>query len=127
MLIATTLTVSAESVKTPLAVVNKRMDAYNNHDLPNFLATYSEGVKIYTYPDKLLNSGKANLKAIFEPMFNEKKFGEKKVKVTIHYQTEKDSYVINHETVEYDGVKTKYLSVYKVVDGFITEVRFIRD
>lgn len=32
-------------------------------------------------------------------------FKEKKVKVVIHYQVEKDSYVINHETVDYDGKK----------------------
>lgn len=79
-------------------------------------------VQIYTYPDKLLNSGKANLNAIFESMFK-----EKKVKVVIHYQVEKDSYVINHETVDYDGKKTQYVSVYKVVNGLIREVRFVRD
>lgn len=113
---------SAEITPSPLSVVNKRMDAYNKHDLTSFLATYSEDVQIYTYPDKLLNSGTGNLKAIFEPMFK-----EKKVKVIIHYQVEKDSYVTNHETVDYDGKKTQYVSVYKVVNGLITEVRFIRD
>ena len=113
---------SADVVQSPLSVVNKRMDAYNKHDLASFLATYSENVQIYTYPDKLLNSGRANLQSIFEPVFK-----EQKVKVVIHYQVEKDSYVINHETVDYDGKKTQYVSVYKVVNGLITEVRFIRD
>jgi hypothetical protein len=40
---------------------------------------------------------------------------------------EKDSYVINHETVEYAGKKTQYISIYKVANGLITEVRFVRD
>lgn len=113
---------AGETVLSPLAVVNKRMDAYNQHDLKAFLAMYSDTVQVYTYPDKLLAEGKAHLQSIFEPMFT-----EGNIAVKIHQQIEKDSYVINHETVIYSGKKTDYVSIYKVVDGVITEVRFVRD
>lgn len=114
--------VSANEIKSPLAVVNQRMYAYNQHDLKQFLATYHENVQIYTYPDTRLAEGKEHLQSIFEPMLK-----EGKVKVKIHHQMQKDSYVINHETVIYGTAETEYVSVYKVENGLITEVRFIRD
>ena len=113
---------AADSKTSPLAVVNKRMDAYNKHDLKSFLDTYAENVEVFTYPTKSLAKGKKHLESIFEPMFK-----EGAVQVTIHTQLENDSYVINHETVEYLGKKTKYLSIYKVENNLITEVRFVRD
>lgn len=115
-------TFAADSKPSPLTVVNKRMEAYNKHDLKSFLDTYAENVEVYTYPTKSLAKGKEHLKSIFEPMFK-----EGAVHVTIHTQLENDSYVINHETVEYLGKKTKYLSIYKVENNLITEVRFVRD
>lgn len=113
---------AADNKSSPLAVVNKRMDAYNKHDLNSFLATYAENVEVFTYPTTSLAKGKEHLKSIFEPMFK-----EGVVHVTIHTQLENDSYVINHETVEYLGKKTKYISIYKVENNLITEVRFVRD
>ncbi len=120
--LAVTITTACGSESSPLDVVNQRMKAYNDHDLKTFLSTYAEGVEIYTYPSEQLAKGKEHLKSIFEPMFKE---GD--VKVTIHHQINKDSYVINHETVEYGTSKTEYVSVYKVKNGLITEVRFVRD
>lgn len=113
---------AADSKPSPLVIVNKRMDAYNKHDLKSFLENYAENVEVYTYPNTSLAKGKEHLKSIFEPMFK-----EGLVHVTIHTQLENDSYVINHETVEYLGKKTKYLSIYKVENNLITEVRFVRD
>ncbi len=113
---------AAEHTASSLDIVNKRMDAYNKHDLKSFLATYAEDIEIFTYPNTSLAKGKDHLKSIFEPMFK-----EGAVHVTIHTQLENDSYVINHETVEYLGRKTKYVSIYTVKNNLITEVRFVRD
>jgi hypothetical protein len=115
-------TYAADNKISPLTIVNKRMDAYNKHDLKSFLETYAANIEIYTYPTTSLAKGKEHLKSIFEPMFK-----EGAVHVTIHTQLENDSYVINHETVEYLGKKTKYISIYKVEKNLITEVRFVRD
>jgi hypothetical protein len=98
------------------------MESYNKHDLASFLATYAEDVEVFTYPNTSLAKGKDHLQSIFEPMFK-----EGAVHVTIHTQLENDSYVINHETVEYLGKKTKYISIYKVTNNLISEVRFVRD
>lgn len=82
----------------------------------------SADVKIYTYPNAELSSGKAKLQSIFAPMFE-----DGLVKVTIHHQISKDGYVINHETVDYGHEMTEYVSIYEVRDGLITTVRFVRD
>lgn len=107
---------------TPLDVVNRRMSAYNQHDLRAFLETYSDEVEIFTYPDKSLGKGKKHVRKIFEPMFQ-----EGVVHVEIHHQITKDSYVVNHETVTYGDSKTEYVSIYEVRNGLIESVRFVRD
>jgi len=107
---------------SPLEVVNRRMDFYNHHNFEQFIELYSDSVKIYTYPDKLLASGKSNLTSIFEP-----KFSSKSIQVKIITQIYNGNYVINQEIVTENGVNTKYVSIYEVKDGFIISVRFVRD
>ena len=109
-------------MRSPIEVVQARMQAYNGHDLASFLAVYADDVQIYTYPDTILTTGKTALRSIFEPMFD-----AGVAQVTIHSQIEKDSFVINHETVDYGNEVIEYVSIYEVKDGLITSVRFVRD
>ena len=106
----------------PLDVVNYRMSAYNRHDLPSFMAVYSEDIEVFTYPNKSLGKGKKHLRSIFEPMLQ-----EGIVHVEIHHQIVKDSFVVNHESVSYGNTTTEYVSIYEVRDGLIKTVRFVRD
>ena len=108
--------------RPPSDVVNERMSAYNRHDLNAFLETYSDGVEVFTYPDKSLGKGKKHLRSIFEPMFE-----GGTVQVAIHHQIAKDSYVVNHETVSDGDTTTEYVSIYEVRGGLIQSVRFVRD
>lgn len=118
-----TLNVFAESEVTPLDVVNVRMEAYNNHDLDAFLNAYSKDVQIHDFPNiPIGKAGHDHLRFIFESMF-----AEKSVSVTLHEQIEQGDYVINHETVTNNNQPTKYVSIYQVEDGLITNVWFVRD
>lgn len=108
---------------SPLDVVNARMEAYNNHDIDAFIKVYSDDIQIYTYPNVAIGKkGKAHLRSIFEPMFS-----EGLVSVKIHEQISQGGYVINHETVTYAGKDTKYVSIYEVENGLITNVQFVRE
>lgn len=107
---------------TPLAIVNQRMAAYNRHDIDEFLDLYSDDIAIFTYPDRHLGQGRDHLKRIFEPLF-----AEGKAHVEVHAQIVKDSFVINHETVDYGDRQVEYVSIYEVRDGLIQSVRFVRD
>ena len=55
---------SADEARSPLEVVNLRMQAYNEHDLDALLSTYSEEVEIFTYPDQSLGKGKRRLESL---------------------------------------------------------------
>ena len=98
------------------------MAAYNAHELDAFLQLYHDDVKIYTYPDRLLGNGKDHLRSLFKPLFD-----KGVAKVTVHGQFTSDSYVVNHETVEYEDRSVKYVSIYEVRKGLIRSVRFVRD
>src|SRR5687768_10434833 len=107
---------------SPLHVVNQRMELYNQHNFEKFIRLYDDSVKVYTYPDKFLASGKDNLASIFQP-----KFSSKSIQVKIITQIINGNYVINQEIVTESGTDTKYVSIYEVRDGLITSVRFVRD
>lgn len=114
---------SAWSDTGPLAVVNERMKAYNEHDIESFLKVYAEDIQIFTYPNQPLGQkGKEHLKSIFAPMFK-----EGKVSVVINQQIVQGKYVINHETVTYADSVKKYVSIYEVEAGLVKSVQFIRE
>ncbi len=107
---------------TPLEVVNKRMDYYNNHNYDEFIKLYHTNVAIYTYPDKLLGEGADRLASIFKESFE-----NKSISVNIVNQMDNGPYVINHEIVTKEGKVTKYISIYKVEKGIIRSVSFVRE
>ena len=111
-----------EEARSPLEVVNLRMNAYNDHDLDALLSTYSDDVEIFTYPSRSLGRGREHVKELFSDLFR-----DETLRVDIHHQIAKDGYVINHETVLSSGAKTEYVSIYEVRDGLIKSVRFVRD
>jgi len=117
-----TVTEQNYSNLTPLEVVNKRMDYFNEHNYDAFIKLYNNNVKVYTYPDKLMGTGSDRLASIFKSDFE-----NKSVAVKVVNQMNNGPYVINHELVTNDGKETKYVSIYKVENGLITNVSFVRD
>ena len=105
---------------TAIDVVNRRMDAYNAHDMDAFLATYSHDVVIYGYPDTLLGQGHEHLQRIFADLFR-----TKSNRIEIKTQIERQEHVINDERVTYGALSVRYVSIYEVRDGLITSVRFV--
>jgi hypothetical protein len=117
------VTAQAQNITpTPLEIVNKRMEFYNQHNFIEFIKLYSSDVEIYTYPDKLLATGTDNITSIFKP-----KFIAKSIKVEIISQMHNGDYVINQEIVSENAIQTKYISIYEVKDGLIRSVKFVRD
>ncbi len=108
--------------QSPLQIVNKRMELYNQHNFEDFIKLYSDTIKVYTYPDKLLGNGIENIISIFKP-----KFKNKSISVEIINQIDNGNHVINHEIVTENEQKTKYVSIYQIENGLIKSVRFVRD
>ncbi|MBX2811019.1 MAG: nuclear transport factor 2 family protein [Myxococcales bacterium] len=108
--------------KTPLEVVNERMAAHNEHNIKKFLSLYSENIQIYDFPNTALGeSGKKHIENIFAPLFK-----ARAVKTTVKSQMANGRYVVNRETVEREGKKTEYISIYEIENGQILSVRFIK-
>lgn len=117
------MTATTTKQPSPLTIVNQRMAAHNQHDLGTFLATYSDDIQVYDYPRiPLGKKGKAHIKSIFEPLFN-----DNAVTTDIHHQIEQGNYVINHETVLRRGELFNYVSIYEVRDGLIQTVCFVKE
>lgn len=107
---------------TPIEVVEKRMNLFNNHNYNEFISLYYKDVNVYTYPDRLMGIRSDRLSSIFKSDFE-----NKLVTVKVVNQMTNGPYVINHEIVTNDNKETKYISIYKVEKGLITNVNFVRD
>ena len=51
--------------ETPLALVQRELNAYNARDLEAFLEPYAEDVEIYTFPAKLETKGKEAMRKTY--------------------------------------------------------------
>ena len=103
-----------------LQVIARRTNAYNNHDIEAFLATYDENVRIYEYPDKLLGEGTDRMRRIFGPQF-----AENDGHIVVHAQHALGNTVVSDETVTFYGNTEHNIGIYTVRDGLIVEVRLI--
>ena len=103
-----------------LDVVQRRTAAYNAHDIDAFIATYSEDVRIYEYPDKFLGEGTQRLRDIFGPQF-----AENDGSIIIHEQDVLEQTVVSNETVTFYGTTEHNIGIYTVIDGLIAEVRLV--
>ena len=56
---------------SPVAVVQRQLDAYNARDLAALLATYAEDAELFEHPAKLLARGRAELRTRFAPRLQE--------------------------------------------------------
>ena len=48
--------------ETPLALVQRQLNAYNARNIDAFLEPYADDVELYTFPDKLRYKGKAEMR-----------------------------------------------------------------
>jgi hypothetical protein len=112
---------SAETTEqAALALVNKRMAAYNAHDIEAFLATYAPKVRIYIYPERFLGEGRERMRRLFGPQFAR---GDGKVVVLDQHVV--DDKVVNVEDVTIADSRERNISIYTIKDGAIAEVRLI--
>lgn len=103
--------------------VQKQLDAYNNRDIEAFLAPYSDSVKVYNHPNRLIISGKAQMRANYQGMFK----NNLDLHCTLVNRMVLGNIVIDQESVVLNkGVPpVEVMAMFKVKDGKIQEVYFI--
>ena len=115
--------ISCEGIsQTNAEVVLSRINALNEHNLERFMECHSDDIAVFDYLDSKIGApGKEHLKLVFEPLFSDEAIHSK-----VHQTIEIEPHVIVHETVTRRGKTHEYISIYKVSDGQISEIRFIR-
>ena len=110
------------TVSAPERIVQEQLDAYNRHDVEAFLKTYSSEIKLYEFPDKELSSGLDAMRKTYGKLFER----EPDRKATIAKRIVQGDYVIDHEEVSGGGRNFTAVAVYRVKDGKITAVWFLK-
>lgn len=117
--------VSADSTKfstekTPEALVQFQLDAYNAHDVESFLSVYANDVEIYNFPNILTTKGKADMRKEYDFLNKTPKLFCKLLNRIVQ-----SNMVIDHEEVHGFGDKPFYgIAIYIIENGKIAKVYF---
>lgn len=109
--------------KTPAAIVQEQLNAYNARNIDAFAATYSDSVELYEFPNKLIAKGKKALYDDYKGMFN----SVKNLHCEVTERIIQGNRIIDHESVTGFGAKPlRAVAIYEVEKGKIARVYFIQ-
>ena len=120
------LTMAQESIETIAErLAQEQLDAYNNRDIEAFVLPYAEDVKVYNFPDQLLYEGKDEMYGLYGRMFSRTPDLHCKLVNRIVL----GNTVIDQEevTIRKEEPPMRAIAIYKIKDGKIAEVYFIRE
>ncbi|MGX5817384.1 amidohydrolase family protein [Chitinophaga lutea] len=108
---------------TPEILAQQQLNAYNARNIDAFLEPYSDSVRIYSFPDKLIVQGKEAMRDRYSGMFARiKELHCKLVSRIVQGDT-----VIDEESITGFGEKPRSaIAIYKIKNGKIAEVYFIQ-
>ncbi|MEM9680152.1 MAG: nuclear transport factor 2 family protein, partial [Bacteroidota bacterium] len=104
------------------AIVQKQLDAYNNRDIDAFMATYTQDVKLYNYPNQLTTDGQEAMRKGYKTWFD----GTPDLKAIIKKRIVIGNKVIDEEQVTANGRIFNAVAIYEVENGLISKVTFIQ-
>lgn len=106
----------------PEIIVQKQVEAYNNKDIDVFLATYSDDIEIYNFPNILTMKGKNEMREVYSEMFDTIKELHCEIKKRIIINNK----VIDHEFVKFDDGFSNVVAIYEIKNYKISKVTFVR-
>lgn len=107
----------------PEALAQRQLNAYNARDLDAFAAPYAEDVVIYDLDGKVVLRGKVAFKDHYRALFN----APNKAHCELVKRMVLGNWVVDEESIT--GAKPdsiRGVAIYKIKDGKIAEVRFLR-
>ncbi|MGH1383382.1 amidohydrolase family protein [Kordia sp.] len=110
--------------ETPENIVQRQVNAYNLRNYEAFFENFSDDVEIYTFPNTLELKGIEAYKKDFEGIFER----NPELHCEVLNRTVQLNTVIDHERVTFKkGVSNETIAIYKIENGKIAKVYFIRD
>lgn len=120
------LAMAQESIETIAEkLAQEQLDAYNNRDAEAFILPYAEDVKVFNFPDQLLYEGRDEMYGLYGRMFSRTPDLHCKLVNRIVL----GNTVIDQEevTIRKEEPPMRAIAIYKIRDGKIAEVYFIRE
>ncbi len=109
--------------RSPEALAQRQLNAYNARNLEAFLDCYHEEVQIYRFPEVLLSEGKQAMAESYGPMFE----NTPSLHCELVSRTVIGDKVIDEESVDFGGAeKLHAIAIYEFQDGLIKRVTFIQ-
>lgn len=110
--------------QTPVELADLQLKGYNERNIDLFLEAYSDSVKVFSFPNQLLYSGKEKMRMNYAGMFN----NLKDLNCTIKSRMVLGNTVIDEERVllRKDQPLLEAIAIYKIAAGKIQEVYFVR-
>ncbi|EKB47522.1 nuclear transport factor 2 family protein [Cecembia lonarensis] len=112
-----------ETIAEQLA--QEQLDAYNARDIEAFILPYAEDVKVFNFPDQLLYEGRDEMYGLYGRMFSR----TPDLHCKLVNRMVMGNTVIDQEevTIRKEEPPMRAIAIYKIRDGKIAEVYFIRD
>ncbi|MGN8067534.1 amidohydrolase family protein [Mucilaginibacter sp. SG564] len=109
--------------ETPLALVQRQLNAYNVRNVDAFLEPYADDVELYTFPDKLIGKGKENMRKQYSAFFER----VPALHCEIQNRIIKGNTIIDHERVTGfgKGKQLDAIAIYHIENNKIKKVYFI--
>jgi len=115
---------TAQDKNSAEAIVQKQVEAYNAQNVAAFLENFSDDIEIYTFPNRLIRKGKEAYRKVLIRFF--KKYPE--LHCEIVSRTAYKNTVVDHERIKYaEDDYSEVIAIYKIKDGKIAKVYFVRD
>lgn len=111
-----------KTTSNPEIIVNKQLEAYNKRDIDAFMATYTNDIKLYRYPNKLTSEGQADMRKTYKSWFDATPDLSAKIEQRIVIGNK----VIDKEEVRANGKTFSAIAIYEVQNGKIAKVTFIQ-
>jgi imidazolonepropionase-like amidohydrolase len=108
--------------ETPTALAQRQLNAYNCRNIEAFLEQYSDDVEIYTYPDKLMNKGKEEMRKIYSEMFEK----TPALHCELLGRFVQGNIVIDKERVKFGSGMIEAVAIYHIENNKIRKVYFIQ-
>jgi imidazolonepropionase-like amidohydrolase len=108
--------------ETPTALAQRQLNAYNCRNIEAFLEQYSDDVEIYTYPDKLMNKGKEEMRKIYSEMFEK----TPALHCELLGRFVQGNIVIDKERVKFGSGMIEAVAIYHIENNKIKKVYFIQ-
>ncbi|MBB6108138.1 Imidazolonepropionase [Mucilaginibacter lappiensis] len=109
--------------ETPLALVQRQLNAYNQRSIDAFLEPYAEDVELYTFPDKLVSKGKDDMRKHYAAFFER----VPSLHCEILDRIVKGNAIVDHESISVGpNKKVDAVAIYHIENNKIKKVYFIQ-